>query len=97
MAPASRGFQTCVLGHSTLDHNEVTFGLRFEQYAKPVCVVNLKNLCHARTAVPAEPMALTKAFAADTSKQTWWQGCIRRSWSPSLLHLRCRMVQYVWL
>ncbi|HEY5869491.1 MAG TPA: nucleotidyl transferase AbiEii/AbiGii toxin family protein [Candidatus Tectomicrobia bacterium] len=32
-----------------------------------------------RTVVPAEPIALTDAFAADTGKQSQWQSFIRRS------------------
>lgn len=38
-----------------------------------------KTFATRRTVVPAEPMALTGAFAADTSKQTQWQSFIRRS------------------
>lgn len=32
-----------------------------------------------RTVIPAEPIALTNAFTADTGKQSQWQGFIRRS------------------
>jgi hypothetical protein len=38
-----------------------------------------KTFATRKTVVPAEPMVLTNAFAADTSKQTQWQGFMRRS------------------
>jgi Nucleotidyl transferase AbiEii toxin, Type IV TA system len=38
-----------------------------------------KTFARRRTVVPAEPVALTDGFAADTGKQTQWQGFIRRS------------------
>jgi len=52
---------------------------QFDFAGQTLATAIAKTFATRRTVVPAEPIALTEAFAADTSKQTQWQGFIRRS------------------
>jgi Nucleotidyl transferase AbiEii toxin, Type IV TA system len=52
---------------------------QFDFEGRTLATAVAKTFARRRTVVPAEPVALTDGFAADTGKQTQWQGFIRRS------------------
>jgi hypothetical protein len=52
---------------------------QFDFEGRTLSTAIAKTFARRRTVMPAEPMALTDTFATDSSKQTQWQGFIRRS------------------
>jgi len=52
---------------------------QFDFDGKTLATAIAKTFGRRRTAVPAEPVALTDVFAADTGKQTQWRGFLRRN------------------
>jgi hypothetical protein len=52
---------------------------QFDFDGRTLAMAIAQTFATRRTVIPAEPMALTDAFAADTSKQAQWQSFIRRS------------------
>jgi hypothetical protein len=61
---------------------------QFDFEGRTLSTAIAKTFATRRTVVPAEPIALTDAFATDRSKQTQWQGFVRRSrlqYAPSVL------------
>ena len=52
---------------------------QFDFEGRTLAMAIAQTFATRRTVIPAEPIALTDAFAADPSKQTQWQSFIRRS------------------